>query len=85
MAGNTITKPSDLSCTPSRAARELGLKRGDFDLAVHLGRVRTVPDEEGGGRRVTHAEIDRLRSAAGFPTPCSKASGPWAPRTARPS
>lgn len=67
MAGNTITKPSDLSCTPSRAARELGLKRGDFDLAVHLGRVRTVPDEEGGGRRVTHAEIDRLRSAAGFP------------------
>ncbi|MGQ4430075.1 DUF6397 family protein [Streptomyces sp. SAS_260] len=67
MAGNTITKPSDLSCTPSRAARELGLKRGDFDLAVHLGRVRTVPDEEGGGRRVTHSEIDRLRSAAGFP------------------
>ncbi|MFJ3414970.1 DUF6397 family protein [Streptomyces sp. NPDC086082] len=67
MAGNTITKPSDLSCTPSRAARELGLKRGDFDLAVHLGRVRTVPDEEGGGRRVSHAEIDRLRSAAGFP------------------
>ncbi|WP_328832957.1 DUF6397 family protein [Streptomyces sp. NBC_00252] len=67
MAGSTIIKPSGLSCTPSRAARELGLKRGDFDLAVHLGRVRTVPDEEGGGRRVTHAEIDRLRSAAGFP------------------
>lgn len=67
MAGNTITKPSDLSCTPSRAARELGLKRGEFDLAVHLGRIRTAPDEGGGGRRVTHAEIDRLRSADGFP------------------
>lgn len=67
MAGNTITKPSDLSCTPSRAARELGLKRGDFDLAVHLGRIRTMPDEEGGGRRVTRAEIDRLRSTPGFP------------------
>jgi hypothetical protein len=67
MAGNTITKPSDLSCTPSRAARELGLKRGEFDLAVHLGRIRTAPDEGGGGRRVAHTEIDRLRSADGFP------------------
>jgi hypothetical protein len=67
MSGNTITQPSDLSCAPSRAARELGLKRGEFDLAVHLGRIRTVPDEGGGGRRVTRAEIDRLRSADGFP------------------
>ncbi|MGW3103383.1 DUF6397 family protein [Streptomyces sp. NPDC001100] len=67
MAGNTITTPSELSCTPSRAARELGLKRGEFDLAVHLGRIRTVPDEGGGGRRVAHTEIDRLRSAEGFP------------------
>ncbi|MET7489872.1 DUF6397 family protein [Streptomyces sp. NPDC005538] len=67
MAGNTITKPSDVSCTPSRAARELGLKRGEFDLAVHLGRIRTVPDEGGGGRSVARAEIDRLRSAERFP------------------
>ncbi|MFJ9376708.1 DUF6397 family protein [Streptomyces sp. NPDC101455] len=67
MAGITITKPSDLSCTPSRAARELGLRRGEFDLAVHLGRIRTAPPEGGGGRRVAHAEIDRLRSADGFP------------------
>ncbi len=67
MAGNTITKPSGLSCTPSRAARELGLKRGEFDLAVHLGRIRTTPDEGGGGRRVARDEIDRLRSTDGFP------------------
>lgn len=67
MAGNTLTTPSDVSCTPSRAARELGLKRGEFDLALHLGRIRTVPDEGGGGRRVARAEIDRLRSADGFP------------------
>ncbi|MFJ5304888.1 DUF6397 family protein [Streptomyces sp. NPDC088350] len=67
MAGDTITKPSDVLCTPSRAARELGLKRGEFDLAVHLGRIRTVPDEGGGGRRVARTEIDRLRSADGFP------------------
>ncbi len=67
MAGNTITKPPGLSCTPSRAARELGLKRGEFDLAVHLGRIRTTPDEGGGGRRVARDEIDRLRSTDGFP------------------
>ncbi|MEV0738188.1 DUF6397 family protein [Streptomyces sp. NPDC050549] len=67
MAGDTITTPSELSCTPSRAARELGLKRGEFDLAVHLGRIRTVPDEGGGGPRVARTEIDRLRSVEGFP------------------
>jgi len=51
----------------SRAARELELNRGEFDLAVGLGRIRTVPDEGGGGRRVTRAEIDRVRSEKGFP------------------
>ncbi|MBN0043499.1 hypothetical protein JS756_05150 [Streptomyces actuosus] len=55
------------SRAPSRAARELGLKRADFDLAVHLGRIRTVPDEGGGGRRVLLAEIERLRAQDGFP------------------
>lgn len=68
MSGDTLTTPHDLSRTPSRAARELGLKRSEFDLAVHLGRIRTVPDEGGGGRRrVIHTEIERLRSAEGFP------------------
>ncbi|MGX4693849.1 DUF6397 family protein [Streptomyces sp. JNUCC 63] len=51
----------------SRAARELGLKRSEFDLAVHLGHVRTRPDEGGGGRRVDRAEIERLRAQEGFP------------------
>ncbi|MFF6996642.1 DUF6397 family protein [Streptomyces sp. NPDC008313] len=50
-----------------RAARELGLQRAEFDLAVHLGRVRTVPDEGGGGRRVARAEIDRVQAQDGFP------------------
>lgn len=60
------TRPS--ACTPSRAARELGIKRAEFDLAVQLGRIRTVPDEGGGGgRRVEHAEIERLRAQDGFP------------------
>ncbi|MFF8973484.1 DUF6397 family protein [Streptomyces sp. NPDC014995] len=67
MAGNTTTQPHALFRTFSRAARELGLKRSEFDLAVNLGRIRTVLDEGGGGRLVARAELDRLRSAPGFP------------------
>ncbi|KUO19621.1 DUF6397 family protein [Streptomyces dysideae] len=67
MSGDTITPPHRLSCAPSRAARELGLKRGEFELAVHLGHIRTVPDEGGGGRRITRSELDRMRAADGFP------------------
>jgi hypothetical protein len=63
----TIAKTDRLTCAPSRAARELDLKRGEFDLAVNLGLVRTVPGEGGGGRRVARAEIDRLRAEGGFP------------------
>lgn len=65
MSGNTITQ--SVTWSLARAARELELRRGEFDLAVHLGHVRTVPDEGGGGRRVTHAEVDRVRSQDGFP------------------
>ncbi|MFF5480320.1 DUF6397 family protein [Streptomyces sp. NPDC012935] len=67
MSGDTITKPHLLSCTPSRAARELGVKRGELDLAIHLGLIRTVPDEGGGGRRVLRSEIDRVSAGDGFP------------------
>jgi hypothetical protein len=63
----TIAQPDRLTCAPSRAARELDLKRREFDLAVHLGLIRTVPDEGGGGRRIARAEIDRLRTEHGFP------------------
>ncbi|MFF7791616.1 DUF6397 family protein [Streptomyces sp. NPDC007991] len=63
----TIATSDRLTCAPSRAARALDLKRGELDLAVHLGLVRTVPDEGGGGRRVARAEIDRLRAEDGFP------------------
>jgi hypothetical protein len=67
MSGNTATQPHASPCTFSRAAKELGLKRSEFDLAVHLGQVKTVPDEGGGGRRVTRTELDRLRAAPGYP------------------
>lgn len=50
-----------------RAARELGLKRSQLDLAVQLGCLRTVVDDGGGARRVAQAEIDRLRAEEGFP------------------
>ncbi|MEV6014974.1 DUF6397 family protein [Streptomyces sp. NPDC051997] len=65
MSGTTITQSATVSL--SRAARELELRRGEFDLALHLGCVRSVPDEGGGGRRVTRAEIDRVRAETGFP------------------
>ncbi|UFR06000.1 DUF6397 family protein [Streptomyces sp. Go40/10] len=67
MSASTFDPSRPSTCTPSRAARELGLRRSEFDLAVHLGRIRTVPDEGGGGgRRVERAEIDRLRAQDGF-------------------
>ncbi|MFI1359417.1 DUF6397 family protein [Streptomyces sp. NPDC020898] len=59
-------RPAGAPFAPSRAARELGLKRREFDLAVHLGCVRSIPDEGGGGR-VSRDEIDRLRNDARFP------------------
>ncbi|MER5470983.1 DUF6397 family protein [Streptomyces sp. NPDC002685] len=65
MSGNTITQTATSSL--SRAARELEFSRGEFDLALRLGCVRSVPDEGGGGRRVARTEIDRVRAEAGFP------------------
>lgn len=69
MPGHTLAQPTATAAqtmAPSRAARELQLKRGEFDLAVGLGRIRTVRGE-GGGRRVARAEIDRVRAETGFP------------------
>ncbi|MGW3952842.1 DUF6397 family protein [Streptomyces sp. NPDC004752] len=67
MQGSTVASSRHLTLAPSRAARELGLKRGEFELAVHLGRIRTVPDEGSAGRCVVRAEIDRLRATERFP------------------
>ena len=67
MSQNTGVRPHPFTCTPTRAARELGVKRVELDLAVHLGRVRTVPDEGGGGRRIPYAEVERLRAEPDFP------------------
>lgn len=50
-----------------RAAAALELRRGEFELAVDLGHVRTTPGRGAGRRRVTLEEIARLREADGFP------------------
>ncbi|MFJ2703539.1 DUF6397 family protein [Streptomyces sp. NPDC087428] len=51
----------------SRAAAELVLKRGEFELAVHLGIVRVEAGRSGGRPRVRQEEVDRLRAEDGFP------------------
>lgn len=53
--------------TTGRAARELGLRRTEFDLGVRLGRIRTEAGRAPGERRVARAEIERLRAGPGFP------------------
>lgn len=50
-----------------RAARDLQLKRGEFQLAVQLGHIPTIAVTGGGRRRVAGREIARLRAAEGFP------------------
>lgn len=61
-----------------RAARELELRRGEFELAAQLGHIRTITTAGAttagstagttlGRRQVTRHEIDRLRAAEGFP------------------
>ncbi|MDJ1132924.1 DUF6397 family protein [Streptomyces iconiensis] len=49
------------------AAGELGLWPRELELAVHTEEVRTVPGVPGGPRRVTREEIERVKSAEGFP------------------
>ncbi|MFB8293989.1 DUF6397 family protein [Streptomyces bacillaris] len=50
-----------------RAAQELGLRRNEFELAVHLGLV-AVTEMPGGGRpRVREREVARLRERPGHP------------------
>jgi hypothetical protein len=50
-----------------RAARELGLMRGEFELAVELGHIGVLARGQLGRRRVARSEIERIRSARDFP------------------
>ncbi|MGW6406524.1 DUF6397 family protein [Streptomyces vinaceus] len=51
----------------ARAAGELGLTRTEFARAVQLGIVRAGPPAPGGSPRYARAELERIRSAEGFP------------------
>lgn len=71
-----------MTVTPGRAARELELRRDEFEFAALTGIVRTVPGPGPGPglwagpadspvdiarRRVPYTEIERLRAAEDFP------------------
>lgn len=67
-ATRTHTAGAAPMCVPAgRAAQELTLKRGEFDLAVHLGLIAVEPAAAGGRPRIRQQEIDRLRGLPGFP------------------
>ncbi|MFD0165780.1 DUF6397 family protein [Streptomyces decoyicus] len=72
----TVMCEGQQTLTMGRAARELELRTGEFELATQLGEVRTVaagtddrPAGTGslGRRRVPAAEITRLQAEPGFP------------------
>ncbi|NEC47798.1 hypothetical protein G3I18_04290, partial [Actinospica acidiphila] len=65
--GQVAAAKDDAWVTTGRAARELGLRRAEFDLGVRLGRIRTEAGRAPGERRVARAEIERLRAGPGFP------------------
>ncbi|WP_186319265.1 DUF6397 family protein [Streptomyces sp. SAJ15] len=60
-------RPPEDTVTPGWAARRLGLKPSEFELAVQLGEVRTVATGTPWLRRVARAELRRLAEAEGGP------------------
>ena len=72
----TVMCEGQQTLTTGRAARELELRTGEFELATQLGEVRTVPagtDDRPAGtgslgrRRVPAEEITRLQAEPDFP------------------
>ncbi|MFJ6513324.1 DUF6397 family protein [Streptomyces sp. NPDC091406] len=67
--GGGRTSPASPAATVAagRAAQELGIRRAELELAVHLGLVAVVAAPGGGRPRVHEEEIARLREQPGFP------------------
>ncbi|MFB7783619.1 DUF6397 family protein [Streptomyces vinaceus] len=69
-AGPPVVRPEplpDAAVGGARAAGELGLTRTEFARAVQLGIVRAGSPAPGGSPRYARAELERIRSAEGFP------------------
>ncbi|MFD9292700.1 DUF6397 family protein [Streptomyces sp. NPDC060030] len=66
-AGGALAAGTATPVSAVRAARELSLRRGEFDLAVHLGLIGAEPSVCGARPRIRREEIGRLRALPGFP------------------
>ncbi|OLO29169.1 hypothetical protein PZ61_0200730 [Streptomyces sp. MNU77] len=65
--GPTSSAAPAATVAAGRAAQELGIRRAEFELAVHLGLIAVVGAPGGGRPRVHEEEIARLREQPGFP------------------
>ncbi|WP_228180132.1 DUF6397 family protein [Streptomyces anulatus] len=65
--GTTSSAAPAATVAAGRAAQELGIRRAEFELAVHLGLIAVVGAPGGGRPRVHEEEIARLREQPGFP------------------
>ncbi|WP_415958502.1 DUF6397 family protein [Streptomyces sp. 021-4] len=63
----TATADTSATVAVGRAVQELGLRRSEFELAVHLGLIAVTAGPGGGRPRVHEREIARLREDPGFP------------------
>ncbi|MFE9696616.1 DUF6397 family protein [Streptomyces sp. NPDC006270] len=66
-AGPTSSAAPAATVAAGRAAQELGVRRAEFELAVHSGLIAVVGAPGGGRPRVHEKEIARLREQPGFP------------------
>ncbi|MEU0160496.1 DUF6397 family protein [Streptomyces sp. NPDC006261] len=64
---HTSSGTSAATVAAGRAAQELGLRRSEFELAVHLGLIAVTAGPGGGRPRVHERELARLREDPGFP------------------
>ncbi|MEU0144459.1 DUF6397 family protein [Streptomyces sp. NPDC006288] len=62
-----VDQARQVSVSAAGAAGELDLKRGEFDLAVHLGLIAMDAAVGSTRPRVARREIERLRALPGFP------------------
>ncbi|MBM7440341.1 DUF6397 family protein [Streptomyces sp. HB132] len=64
---HTAESNTPVCVSAARAAEALSLKRGEFDLAVHLGLIGAYQAPGTSRPRFRQREIERLRALPGFP------------------